>query len=31
MLPGRGRNGRAARPPRILGTRTAWTAVGDGE
>jgi hypothetical protein len=31
VLPGRGRNGRAARPPRILGTRTAWTAVGDGE
>ncbi|MDN0201047.1 TerB family tellurite resistance protein [Streptomyces sp. S.PNR 29] len=31
MLPGRGRNGRAARRARILGTRTAWTAVGDGE
>ncbi len=31
MLPGRGRNGCAARPARILGTRTAWTAVGDGE
>ncbi|MFF3345290.1 TerB family tellurite resistance protein [Streptomyces sp. NPDC002779] len=31
MLPGRGRNGRAARPARILGNRTAWTAVGDGE
>ncbi|MEV5434700.1 TerB family tellurite resistance protein [Streptomyces sp. NPDC052682] len=31
MLPGRGRNGRAARLERILGTRTAWTPVGDGE
>ncbi|MBC9726820.1 TerB family tellurite resistance protein [Streptomyces sp. TRM68367] len=31
MLPGRGRDGRAARPARILGTRTAWTTVGDGE
>ncbi|MFI5679198.1 tellurite resistance TerB family protein [Streptomyces cellulosae] len=31
MLPGRGRNGSAARPVRLLGTRTAWTAVGDGE
>ncbi|MFD3502064.1 TerB family tellurite resistance protein [Streptomyces sp. NPDC058676] len=31
MLPGRGRNGRAARPVRLLGTRTAWTPVGDGE
>lgn len=31
MLPGRGPNGRAARLPRILGTRTAWTPVGDGE
>lgn len=31
MLPGRGRNGRAIRPARLLGTRTAWTAVGDGE
>ncbi|CAM5678128.1 TerB family tellurite resistance protein [Streptomyces fumanus] len=31
MLPGRGRDGRAARLQRILGTRTAWTAVGDGE
>ncbi|MER6627695.1 TerB family tellurite resistance protein [Streptomyces sp. NPDC000987] len=31
MLPGRGRNGRAARPARILGTRTAWTPVSDGE
>ncbi|WP_324784294.1 TerB family tellurite resistance protein [Streptomyces sp. H51] len=31
MLPGRGRNGRAARPARILGTRTAWTPVADGE
>ncbi|MFI8187589.1 TerB family tellurite resistance protein [Streptomyces sp. NPDC085946] len=31
MLPGRGRNGRAARLARLLGTRTAWTAVGDGE
>ncbi|MEG3629704.1 tellurite resistance TerB family protein [Streptomyces poriticola] len=31
MLPGPGRNGRAALLPRILGTRTAWTAVGDGE
>ncbi|CAL9530593.1 hypothetical protein SUDANB6_04047 [Streptomyces sp. enrichment culture] len=31
MLPGRGRNGRAARCARILGTRTAWTPTGDGE
>ncbi|MFJ9004129.1 TerB family tellurite resistance protein [Streptomyces canus] len=30
MLPGRGRTG-AARPARLLGTRTAWTTVGDGE
>jgi tellurite resistance protein len=31
VLPGRGRNGRAAGPARLLGTRTAWTTVGDGE
>ncbi|WP_073946657.1 TerB family tellurite resistance protein [Streptomyces kebangsaanensis] len=31
MLPVRGRNGRAARLARMLGTRTAWTPVGDGE
>ncbi|MEU8716263.1 MULTISPECIES: TerB family tellurite resistance protein [unclassified Streptomyces] len=31
MLPVRGRDGRTARPARILGTRTAWTPVGDGE
>ncbi|GAA4025701.1 TerB family tellurite resistance protein [Streptomyces sp. NBC_01352] len=31
MLPGRGRNGHAARPVRLLGTRTAWTPAGDGE
>ncbi|MFF2204266.1 TerB family tellurite resistance protein [Streptomyces sp. NPDC058145] len=31
MLPVRGRDGRAARAARILGTRTAWTPVGDGE
>jgi len=31
VLPGRGRNGRAIRPARLLGTRTAWTTVGDGE
>jgi tellurite resistance protein len=31
VLPGRGRDDRAARLPRILGTRTAWTPVGDGE
>ncbi|MET9729494.1 TerB family tellurite resistance protein [Streptomyces sp. NPDC006458] len=31
MLPGRGRDGRADRDARILGTRTVWTAVGDGE
>jgi hypothetical protein len=31
VLPGRGRNGRAVRPVRLLGTRTAWTTVGDGE
>ncbi|WP_326668559.1 TerB family tellurite resistance protein [Streptomyces canus] len=30
MLPGRGRTG-AARPARLMGTRTAWTTVGDGE
>jgi len=30
VLPGRGRTG-AARPARLLGTRTAWTTVGDGE
>nr|WP_203615977.1 TerB family tellurite resistance protein [Streptomyces sp. SID13726] len=30
-MPGRGRNGRATRPARLLGTRTAWTTVGDGE
>ncbi|MBX9395218.1 TerB family tellurite resistance protein [Streptomyces sp. TRM72054] len=31
MLPVPGRNGRATRRSRVLGTRTAWTAVGDGE
>ncbi|MGV9840836.1 TerB family tellurite resistance protein [Streptomyces fungicidicus] len=33
MLPGRGPNGRAAaaRLSRLLGIRTAWTTVGDGE
>ncbi|MFK4149862.1 TerB family tellurite resistance protein [Streptomyces sp. NPDC004065] len=31
MLPVRGRNGRAVRLARMLGTRTAWTPVGDGE
>ena len=31
MLPGRGRTGSAARPARLLGARTAWTTVGDGE
>ncbi|MFI6334437.1 TerB family tellurite resistance protein [Streptomyces sp. NPDC050535] len=31
MLPGWGRNGRAAPVSRILGFRTAWTTVGDGE
>jgi hypothetical protein len=31
VLPGRGRNGHAARPARLLGTRTAWTPAGDGE
>ncbi|QTD98432.1 TerB family tellurite resistance protein [Streptomyces cyanogenus] len=31
MLPVRGRDGRAARAVRILGTRIAWTPVGDGE
>ncbi|MFJ8943489.1 TerB family tellurite resistance protein [Streptomyces sp. NPDC102395] len=31
MLPGRGRDGRANGLARILGTRTAWTPVGDGE
>lgn len=31
MLPGRGRNGRVDGRARILGTRTAWTPVGDGE
>lgn len=33
VLPGRGPDGRAAvtRLSRLLGTRTAWTAVGDGE
>ncbi|WEO97535.1 TerB family tellurite resistance protein [Streptomyces sp. FXJ1.172] len=30
MLPVRGRNGRATRAVHILGTRTAWTPVGDG-
>ncbi|OIJ90928.1 TerB family tellurite resistance protein [Streptomyces colonosanans] len=34
MLPGRGRNGRGARTGRVsqvLGIRTAWTSIGDGE
>jgi hypothetical protein len=31
VLQVRGRNGREARPARLLGTRTAWTPVGDGE
>ncbi|MEU3410144.1 MULTISPECIES: TerB family tellurite resistance protein [unclassified Streptomyces] len=31
MLPVRGRDGRATGALRILGTRTAWTPVGDGE
>ncbi|MFD5539283.1 TerB family tellurite resistance protein [Streptomyces sp. NPDC127079] len=31
MLPVGGRDGRDVRPARILGTRTAWTPVGDGE
>ncbi|CAM5412376.1 TerB family tellurite resistance protein [Streptomyces aurantiogriseus] len=31
MLPGRGRDGRATGLARMLGTRTAWTPVGDGE
>jgi hypothetical protein len=31
VLPGRGRDGRADGLARILGTRTAWTPVGDGE
>ncbi|MEU9335865.1 TerB family tellurite resistance protein [Streptomyces sp. NPDC048290] len=31
MLPERGQDGRVARYSRILGTRTAWTAVGDGQ
>jgi hypothetical protein len=31
VLPGRGRDGREDRAARLLGTRTAWTAVGDGE
>ncbi|MFG2936031.1 TerB family tellurite resistance protein [Streptomyces sp. NPDC048282] len=31
MLPVRGRDGRTVRPARILGTRTAWTPVGDGQ
>jgi hypothetical protein len=31
VLPVRGRNGREAMPARLLGTRTAWTPVGDGE
>ncbi|MEU3981188.1 TerB family tellurite resistance protein [Streptomyces sp. NPDC026672] len=31
MLPVRGRDGRATRAARILGVRTAWTPVGDGE
>nr|WP_232108202.1 MULTISPECIES: TerB family tellurite resistance protein [Streptomyces] len=30
-MPVPGRNGRATRRSRVLGTRTAWTAVGDGE
>ncbi|MER6960175.1 MULTISPECIES: TerB family tellurite resistance protein [unclassified Streptomyces] len=31
MLPGRGRDGRVTRRARILGTRTVWTPMGDGE
>ncbi|MCW5248989.1 MULTISPECIES: TerB family tellurite resistance protein [unclassified Streptomyces] len=31
MLPGRGRDDRTARLPRVVGTRTAWTPIGDGE
>ncbi|MFF3874137.1 TerB family tellurite resistance protein [Streptomyces sp. NPDC001978] len=31
MLPVRGRNGRGTRAARILGIRTVWTPVGDGE
>ncbi|MFF5012031.1 TerB family tellurite resistance protein [Streptomyces sp. NPDC001165] len=31
MLPVRGRDDRATRAVRLLGTRTAWTPVGDGE
>ncbi|MFF0185715.1 TerB family tellurite resistance protein [Streptomyces sp. NPDC005244] len=31
MLPGWGRNGRSVQVPRILGSRTAWSTVGDGE
>ncbi|MEU5630581.1 tellurite resistance TerB family protein [Streptomyces rishiriensis] len=31
MLPERGRDGRVTRLAHILGTRTAWTPVGDGE
>ena len=31
MLPERGRDARVTRGARILGTRTAWTPVGDGE
>ncbi|MGW4045774.1 TerB family tellurite resistance protein [Streptomyces sp. NPDC004721] len=31
MLPVRGQNGRVTRLARLLGTRTAWTPVGDGE
>ncbi|MCX4762043.1 TerB family tellurite resistance protein [Streptomyces sp. NBC_01275] len=31
MLPGRGRDGQVTRLARILGHRTAWTPVGDGE
>ncbi|MFD0314911.1 TerB family tellurite resistance protein [Streptomyces flavalbus] len=31
MLPERGQNGRAFRFARVLGTRTAWTPVGDGQ
>ncbi|MFF8943272.1 TerB family tellurite resistance protein [Streptomyces sp. NPDC014864] len=31
MLPGRGRDGRVVRRACVLGTRTAWSAVGDGE
>ncbi|MFD5798068.1 TerB family tellurite resistance protein [Streptomyces diastatochromogenes] len=31
MLPVRGRDDRATKAVRILGTRTAWTPVGDGE